>query len=526
MAVKKTPETSEKSKTDLIREAAEADLETFIRLVLPKNVMGAVHEELCRWWTREDASTHQIVMLPRDHGKSRYVGLRAAWHITKHPDCRILYVSATANLAEKQLKFIKDILTSDIYRRYWPEMVHEDEGKREKWTQNEISVDHPLRKEEGVRDPTVIAFGLTGTTTGMHFDVIIKDDMVVPENAYTEDGRNKVALASSFMASLAGADSQVWVVGTRYHPKDLYDSLLTMEEEVYDENDEIIDKRPVYEKFEREVEDRGDGTGQFLWPIQSRGDGKRFGFDKSILARKRAQYIDRTQFYAQYYNNPNDPGNMRIERDKFQYYDKKHINNNNGYWWYQDRKLNVFAAVDFAYSESTRSDYTAIVVIGIDRDGFIYVLDIDRFKTDRISEYFKHILDLHVKWDFRKLSAEVTAAQRAIVSQLKDHVRSYGLYLSIVDHKPTRQQGSKEERIAAILEPRYDNDTIWHYKGGNCQVLEDELMLSKPPHDDVKDALASAVEIAVPPMGITASRTNSGSNIIYHSRFGGISGRV
>lgn len=522
MAVRKTPAT----KQEMIREAAEADLETFIRLVSPKNVMGAVHEELCRWWTREDASTHQIVMLPRDHGKSRYAGYRAAWHITRHPDCRILYVSATANLAEKQLKFIKDILTSDVYRRYWPEMINEDENKREKWTQNEISVDHPLRKEEGVRDPTVIAFGLTGTTTGMHFDVIVKDDMVVPENAYTEDGRSKVATASSFMASLAGADSKVWVVGTRYHPKDLYDSLLTMEEEVYNDEGEIVSSRPVYEKFEREVEDRGDGTGQFLWPIQSRGDGKRFGFDRAILARKRAQYIDRTQFYAQYYNNPNDPGNMRIDRGKFQYYDKKHVTNSQGNWWYMDRKLNVFAAVDFAYSESARADYTAIVVIGIDRDGFIYVLDIDRFKTDRISDYFQHILDLHVKWDFRKLSAEVTAAQRAIVSQLKDHVRSYGMYLSIVDHKPTRQQGSKEERLAAILEPRYDNDSVWHYKGGNCQVLEEELMLARPPHDDVKDALASAIEIAVPPVGMNQHSKSSASNVVYHSRFGGISGRT
>ena len=156
MAVRKTQET-DKTKTDMIREAAEADLATFIRLIAPKNVMGSVHEELCAWWTREDASSHQIVMLPRDHGKSRYIGFRAAWHITKHPDCRILYVSATANLAEKQLKFIKDILTSDIHRRYWPEMVHPEEGKRERWTVTEISVDHPLRKEEGIRDPTVFA---------------------------------------------------------------------------------------------------------------------------------------------------------------------------------------------------------------------------------------------------------------------------------------------------------------------------------------------------------------------------------
>ena len=523
MAVKKTQETE--SKTDLIKQAALGDLETFIRLVSPKQVMGSVHSELCSWWTRQGAGTHQLLLLPRDHQKSRMIGFRVAWEITRRPDVRILYVSATSHLAEKQLKFIKDILTSDVYRRYWPEMVHEEEGKRERWTNTEIAVDHPKRREEGIRDATVFTGGLTTSLTGLHCDVAVMDDAVVYENAYTDEGRNKVKSQYSLLASIQGGEASVWACGTRYHPKDLYAELIDMHEDVYDDNDEVVEQTPVYEVFERAVESIGDGTGEFLWPIQTRSDGKKFGFDRKILARKRAQYLDRTQFRAQYYNDPNDPGEMNIDRGNFQYYDKKHMVNQNGAWWYKERKLNVFASVDFAYSESARADYTAIVVIGIDREGFIYILDIERFKTDKISEYFKHILDLHVKWDFRKLSAEVTAAQRAIVSQLKDHVRSYGLHLSIVDHKPTRHQGTKQERMSAILEPRYDNQTIWHYKGGNCQVLEDELILTHPPHDDVMDALASAIDIAVPPVGMQRGQTRD-TNVIYHSRFGGISGRV
>ena len=56
-------------KIKAIREAAEADLVTFIRLVHPQRVLGAVHEELCRWWTRQEAKANQLVLLPRDHGK-------------------------------------------------------------------------------------------------------------------------------------------------------------------------------------------------------------------------------------------------------------------------------------------------------------------------------------------------------------------------------------------------------------------------------------------------------------------------
>lgn len=513
---------ADKSKFDLIKEAAEADFETFIRLIAPKQLLGSVHTELCGWWTRQDKKSHQITLLPRDHQKSRMVAYRVVWRITRQPDVRILYISAFSNLAEKQLKWIKDILTSPIYRRYWPEMVNEDENKREKWTNSEISVDHPKRKEEGIRDPTVFTGGLTTSLTGLHCDVAVMDDTVVFENAYTEEGRNRVKSQYSLLVSIMGADEEAWVVGTRYHPKDLYADLLSAEEEVYNDDGDVIDKVPIYEVFERAVEDNGDGTGQFLWPRQQRSDGKWFGFDRAILAKKRGQYIDRTQFRAQYYNDPNDPGDMRIDRSRFQYYDKTHLNDNNGGWFYKDRKLNVFAAVDFAYTTSKRSDYTAIAVVGIDRDGYLYVLEIDRFKTDKISEYFKRILDLHTKWDFRKLSAEVTAAQSAIVRELKDsYIRPYGLNLSIVETKPTRHQGSKEERLAAILEPKYDNQSVWHYKGGNCQTLEDELIMTHPPHDDCMDALASAFEIAVPPSGHRADRS-SNRVIAINSRFGGV----
>lgn len=507
-----------------IRMAAEADLATFIRLVAPKQVLGAVHEELCSWWTRSDAKSHQIVLLPRDHGKSRMMAFRVAHYITTHPDCRILYISATANLAEKQLKMIKDILTSPIYMRYWPEMVHPDEGKREKWTNSEISVDHPKRREEAVRDPTVFTGGLTTSLTGLHCDVAVMDDVVVYENAYTDEGRNKVQSQYSLLASIQGSEAQLWAAGTRYHPKDLYASLIDMHEDVYDKDGNIIDSQPVYEAFERAVEDAGDGTGQFLWPVQVRSDGRRFGFDAAILAKKRAQYLDRTQFRAQYYNDPNDPGELRIGRDKFQYFDKKFLNQSGGNWYYREKKLNLFASVDFAYSLRDRADFTAIVVIGVDRDNQVYVLDIDRFKTDRIPDYYSHILDLHKKWSFRKLAAEVTAAQKTIVRDLKDnYFVPQGLALSVTEIAPTRHQGSKQERMAAILEPRYDNQSIWHYKGGHCQTLEDELVLEHPPHDDCMDALATAVSIAVAPTGMLArDRSGRNDNVVWHPRFGGI----
>ena len=503
-----------------IRKAAENDLVAFIKLVAPEQVLGQCHEDVCNWWTRPDAKSHQLLLFPRDHGKSRLIAYRVAWELTKDPTLRILYISATANLAEKQLGFIKGILTSDTYRRYWPEHVNPDEGKRTRWTTSEIMLDHPLRRKENVRDPSIFTGGLTTSLTGMHCDIAVLDDVVVYENAYTSEGRNKVKSQYSLLSSIEGANAKEWVVGTRYHPADLYNDLMQMTEDQYNEDGDKIAEDNIYEIFERAVEDRGDGTGEFLWPQQQRKDGKYFGFNRQILAKKRGQYLDKSQFRAQYYNDPSDPDNVPVGSEKFQYYERKHLREENGFWFYKDNKLNIYAAVDFAFSLSKKADYTAIVVVGVDADNNIFVLDIDRFRTDRISEYFEHIFHLVGKWSFRKMRAEVTVAQQAIVKQLKELVKQHGLSLSIDEYRPNKHQGNKEERIASTLEPRYDNLQIWHYRGGNIQTLEEELMSRNPPHDDIKDALASAVDIAVKPSR-SINRTKK-SNIVWaNNRFRG-----
>ena len=129
---------------------------------------------------------------------------------------------------------------------------------------------------------------------------------------------------------------------------------------------------------------------------------------------------------------------------------------------------------------------------------------------------------MHVKWDFKRIGCEVTSGQKMIVQELKDmYIRPSGLLLSVTDIPHTKNEGTKEERISAILEPRYDNGNMWHYRGGNCEILEEELIMQHPPHDDCMDALASAIQISVPPTG-HASRDRNRGNVITHARFGGV----
>ncbi len=105
-----------------------------------------------------------------------------------------------------------------------------------------------------------------------------------------------------------------------------------------------------------------------------------------------------------------------------------------------------------------------------------------------------------------------------IVEQIKEFNKSRGVYYAV---DKVSQVTNKEVRIMTNLEPRYAMGAILHYRGGNCQILEDELMATKSPHDDVSDALASVIEIAKAP---SKNRNDNSkvANIKYHPLWGGV----
>jgi len=74
--------------------------------------------------------------------------------------------------------------------------------------------------------------------------------------------------------------------------------------------------------------------------------------------------------------------------------------------------------------------------------------------------------------------------------------------------------------MESILKPRYENLAIWHYRGGLCQELEDEVRQERPAHDDIKDALANAVDIAVIPRAKKSKEDRQ--KVVYNTRWGGV----
>ncbi len=500
-----------------VRDLALADLESFIRLVAPYQLLGHCHVDLASW-IRKHQGEHKLILWPRDHGKSRLAAFYAAWNIVRDPSVTIIYASATAEKAEEQLRFIKNIITSEVVFRYFPGLLNEAEGRRAAWNMTSIIVDHPLRNAEGVVDSTIMTCGLEKTITGKHCQIFIWDDIVVPENN-TKNGRKEVNSWVSQAASIMSADSEIFAIGTRYHPKDAYGMMIDMafDEEVDVDGELQEESISLFTVNQANVE----VDEQFLWPRQQRADGKWFGFNQRILAKKRAVYEaagEITQFYAQYYNDPNDKTTSPIARELFRYYARDKLQEVQGQWFVDGEPLHLYAAVDLAAGDDTTSDYCVVIVGGIDRFANRYVLDVRRYKTSKISVTLQEIKDSYHKWKYKKLRIESVSGFKLVAQDLADSIYDSAIRIPIDLYVPPNFEG-KVARVNGLLEPLYQSGAVYHFRGGGCQILEDELVAANPANDDTKDAWAMCVDL-MEPMII---RKKVNKNVVhFHPRFGGL----
>lgn len=528
---------------DEIRQECEARLFSFAKVMFKNYSYGEVHKDLFDYFQFGEGR-NKAALIPRDHLKSHCIAVYCAWRLTVDPWWSILYVSANHKLALSQLAVIKGVLQSEEHRLLWPEMlnygpnqhgelVHKPLGNNV-WTQETIMVDHPRRAERNVRDPSVAVSSVGSSKTGFHAKEIVFDDLVTDENYLSQVQREEVVRCYSNLAKIATTNSYMKAVGTRYADNDLYGVLKDTTYPLY-ENGEIKEHVPLWNWFERVVEDspQQDGTGEFIWPrTYNETDECYYGFDQQELAIKKAQLtVDPDPrhletYFAQYYNDPNNAALEKLSRSSFLYYNPKKLEQEDSSWFYDKKKLKLFAAADLAFTEgksinAKRRDYTAVVVIGLDEDGYIYILALDRFKTDKLEVYYEHIMELQRYWGFRQITVETNNGGKIVKTYLEDEIRREGGVLVVEGKASVSHQGSKTERIEQALTPRYRNKTIYHYKGGLTSKLEEELILPRPSHDDLKDVLAMCVSVSKPPLKRNHSIKRNRTNVVPLSRFGG-----
>ena len=115
----------------------------------------------------------------RHSGKSTVVGIFAACVLYHNPDTRILILSAESGLASRMVSRIKNILENHP----WCYDILPDVKKE--WANNKITI----KRHICIREPSVICQGISGNITGMRSDLIICDDVEVPNTCNTQQKR-------------------------------------------------------------------------------------------------------------------------------------------------------------------------------------------------------------------------------------------------------------------------------------------------------------------------------------------------
>lgn len=518
---------------DEIKEALEEDLWKYASYVLPHYAFGDIHKEVLRKMGSGDREANQLYLLPRDHLKSVCLAVYCTWRIAVNPAYTILYITADEGLGRLQMSFMQQIFESDRFRTVWPDHFLPEVGRRKQWTSLAVQSDHPRRVELKIRDETIAVKTIKSGKTGRHPDEICYDDLVVPENAYTEIGRREVRAGAAQAVSLTkNSNPRMTAVGTIYHPKDQYSIWQEATYQEYDNKGEYITESPLWWIMEKKVEDKGDLTGNYLWPRSYSPETKDwYGWSIKTLARKKAEYIsngEAAQFYAQYYMQANDPSSNRLSYDSFQYLNPQYLLfGPSGKWEYQGKRLSILATMDTAATDaasvnSRSADFTAIAVMGIDEDGFYYVLDLVQFQTDKRIVYSEELVRLWKKWGFREVQVELETSGKIVAEGIKDYMRENG-YSLLVKGQPAARNMSKFERHASLTLPRYEQEIVFHTKGGWTAELEDQIVQERPAHDDLLDVVTMGISHLKQPMktGRIGSRGVNNNVVAINSRFGG-----
>ena len=165
-------------------------------------------------------------------------------------------------------------------------------------------------------------------------------------------------------------------------------------------------------------------------------------------------------------------------------------------------ELRVFGFLDAAMGKggARKGDYAALVTVGVDTLGFIYVLDA-RVERARPSEQARWVFDLFERWGHSAIGVEGNCFQELMMMPIEEERKRrraegkpWQVALDSVNHRT-----SKDGRIRS-MEALIENGFL-RFARGLSETFIQQLEGYPGPHDDGPDALAAAVAMARAPNG-------------------------
>lgn len=292
---------------------------------------------------------------------------------------------------------------------------------------------------------------------GTRPDLIIGDDLENDEMCDSKERREK--FRNWFYKALVPSLSRsgcIIIVGTILHMDSLLVRLLN--------NDEWVSK--LY-KAHKSFND----FSELLWPEQ---------WPEERLRKRQRDYINEGYpegYSCEFLNDPIDQSEAFFRKEDFIPMEEEDYR----------RRKEYYAGIDFAISDADRADFTVICVGGMDSEGTLHIVQVERFKggTDVIIDM---MLDMQVKWDINFWKAEQGAIKLALEGELDRRMRDSGIDMNIIPGIPTKDKRTRARAIQGRIRRngvRFDHAAYWY------PVFELEMLhFPKGAWKDQVDAIA------------------------------------
>ena len=353
-----TPQETEELRVSLRRAVLE---DTFL---FNKVVMGFAdididpHYGLCEFLDKREWK-RRMLLAPRGSIKSWNARGWMIQQVCRNPNIRILYVMSSEEVAKSASRFIDQTFRRNPMLRWlFPDVI--PDFKSAEW-----GVLHRTVQRDKDMGESTFTFGGIGTGyVGLHFDVIILDDVIEEEAAQSETVM-KVAIEwfsnCEPLLDEINPDAQIMVVGTRWHLRDLYSMIMGEKKQNTEQLVFRAEGNASYMVMKRSAME----FGKPFW-------GRMFGEAK--LAIKKAALEAQgmlSRYYLWYMNNPIAEENCEFPRQSIRYWNWAPNGGRITLFRPPDqaieldpRSLRFTMAVDPAFETGRQFDESAISVIG------------------------------------------------------------------------------------------------------------------------------------------------------------------
>jgi hypothetical protein len=427
------------------------------------------HLRLLHTATRESRG---LILYPAAHGKTTLVSERLPiWAICRDPNIRMAVIAKNGPDATAITRSIQsELLGNDrLIADFGPFRPEGDDSKA--WALERFDV--AARTRRG-KSSTFAAFGAgSRNALGYRTDWTICDDVVTDVNSSTPEQREKLRMWFNQGPETMGdqADARLTVVGTRFHPEDLYGDFIEM---VLPDSGKPI----WYVQTEYAVLDPDNKV--VLWPEER----------PWIWLMRRKAAMGTLDFNKRYNNVAVDPSRLVFKEEyvrggyvgKIRYpgcLDKHYCVGD------YDPSWRRYAGFDPAAGKLSRSaKFCAHIEVAVgscaDHEKCLWIVDLHRDQMT-LPQQVELILNKHRHYDNYLSVIEANAYQVGLYEEIKRRMDEAGVAYNIKPHYTSRMNKPDPELGVQSMAPWFENGKV-HIPWGNpesqrkMQILVDELV--------------------------------------------------